>query len=170
MNDRRASPAHFVKDFTVAAVDAQKRVTTFKAAWRDQETQALFERVRKSLLANSDLSAGARVPMYGWNDSNIVEVKKTADVDNGGRALQNGGAEDDGHFERVDVAQVVDDFRRAHPSFKVDVDNKENWVINVRMLSRSYGIALLIFTDTIQTTNSLNEISHHTIQGPQRQS
>ncbi|KAJ9662226.1 hypothetical protein H2201_006156 [Coniosporium apollinis] len=138
LNDPHASPARFLANFTGAAVDAQKRLETFKATWRNEATQELFERARQSLQANPDLSAAATVPTYGWTNSDLIEYKK-ADDESSARALEHGIVEGGGHFEQVDVAQVVDDFRKAHANFKVDLEvwKKENWVINVYTIPRT---------------------------------
>ncbi|EON64839.1 hypothetical protein W97_04073 [Coniosporium apollinis CBS 100218] len=133
LNDPHASPARFLANFTGAAVDAQKRLETFKVTWRNEATQELFERARQSLQANSDLSAAATVPMYGWAETDLVDSEKTDDASSA-RALEHGIVEDGGHFDQVDVARVVDDFRKAHPNFNVDLEvwRKENWVINIQ--------------------------------------
>lgn len=142
-------------------MDAQKRLETFKATWRNEATQELFERARQSLQANSDLSAAATVPMYGWTETDLMDSEKADDASSA-RALEHGIVEDGVHFDQVDVARVVDDFRKAHPNFNVDLEvwRKENWVINVCVLSHCQAVILLTSADTISSTEDLLEVQH----------
>lgn len=41
-------------------------VKDFRATWEGQQTQEILARARESREQNKDLSAGSRVPIYGW--------------------------------------------------------------------------------------------------------
>jgi len=120
LRTKHETPEQMFKAFSQAASGRTRALADFRTAWRDQTTQAIFERAKQSQKLNSDLSAGASLPRYGWSESN---AQKLADdgVD-GSIDTPNHHAEINGVGSEQTVEQTINAFKAAHPEFTVDYD------------------------------------------------
>ncbi|KAF2019585.1 hypothetical protein BU24DRAFT_122744 [Aaosphaeria arxii CBS 175.79] len=102
--------------FKKAAVGSQSNIKAFRTTWQSQETQALFEHTKASLEANSDLTPGAQLPRYGW------EQKEIRDRD--AEARRRDGAKDGEDKAVVSMSKeererILQEFRAANGQLKV---------------------------------------------------
>jgi hypothetical protein len=122
---RPPAPSVF-KLYAEGVVSSQNGIKSLQESWKDPEMTEALEHVRKSLGANSDLSASASVPVYGWveRDRRMREAKHGSPKDK---------AEDTGHSLSDDeIAQILVEFEKEHPNIKLEKQD-ENRLIKVRV-------------------------------------
>jgi hypothetical protein len=109
--------AGMFKQYAQGVQGSQQDIKTLHEQWRSPEIQAVFERIRKSLVANSDLSASRSMPAHGWierekKQHNITKGCDSESMDDGSAALSN-----------EDVARIVADFERSKPNIKLETQD-----------------------------------------------
>ncbi|KAF2191022.1 hypothetical protein K469DRAFT_558517 [Zopfia rhizophila CBS 207.26] len=141
-NSNLSSPAALFQAFKQATVGSQNDIKSFRVKWQSSEIQSIFDRARESQTTNSDLTASAQVPKYGWLESELAEKAagktmkaKTAKMENSNVELTN-----------EYVAQLVDDFKKKNPKSNISIDDN-NQVLNISLRA---GALVLRFRVVIQ--------------------
>lgn len=96
--------------------------------------QDLLTRTAGGQKENSDLSAGAKVPRYGWTEAREREERKK----NAAKS-EEGGAKQEA--QNVDVRKVLDEYRAAHPNFTVTAEG-EGKIIKVNARTKATCVCL----------------------------
>lgn len=95
----------------------------FRAQWQSPEVQSIFEYTKRSFKENPDLSAGAKVPRYGW--------AKAGRVQTGVRQSRMDKEEGVQMVKRGDVENAVLEFRKKYPALKVETEHEEEGKMDV---------------------------------------
>jgi hypothetical protein len=91
--------------------------------------QNLLEHSSNSFTANSDLSAGAQVPRYGWKQSHVANQEPSSRKKNDGKASNDVS----GSLDKDEIGRILDDFRKANPPIKVATkDNNQDLMVCLR--------------------------------------
>lgn len=146
---RHEAPEQLFKAFKQAASDASRALAGFRTAWHDRTTHVIFERTKQSQKANSDLSAGANLPRYGWSE---IDAQKSAEVRvDGPNVTLNHHAEINRTGSEQTVEEAVNTFKTTHPNLTVDHD-AQNETIKVCEL-RQVRLESVLLTDTARSVS-----------------
>lgn len=120
----RPPSAGMFKQYAQGVQGSQQDIKTLQEQWRSPEIQAVFEHTRRSLLANSDLSASRSMPAHGWTERekkqhNIAKGNHSESTEDGSATLFN-----------EDFARIVADFEKSKPSIKLETQD-DNRTISV---------------------------------------
>ena len=78
------------------------------------------------------MSAGAQISNYGWIYAAADEERKI-DIEKSNGVFEDGAMAEDNNAQEIDIPQVVDAFKKDHPSFKVELESEGETIrINVR--------------------------------------
>lgn len=110
------------KLYAQGVIGAQNGIKSLQEEWKGVETQNVFEHTRKSLVANTDLSASTSIPSHGWTERERKARK----------------SKKDNHVERTDevtltdanVTRLIGEVKQAWPSLKVE-SQENNHIISV---------------------------------------
>ena len=116
-------------------------MTTLRTQWQSPEVQTTLDHTNASFAANSDLSAGAQLPRYGWTsgkgEAAIPDLdsqkKADAEVPNDAPALT-----------LEEIGRILDNFRNANPVIKIDTkdDNRDVKVCRKRARNHFFPACL----------------------------
>jgi hypothetical protein len=121
---RPSTPATF-KLYAQGVLGSQDNVKSLNQKWRDTDMQLVFERTKKSLAANTDLSASMSIPSHGWTE----REKKARDANDSSRSES---MEDSGTgLTEEEVASLLGEFQRTYPTIKTETQD-DNRTILVR--------------------------------------
>jgi hypothetical protein len=114
---QRPPSAGMFNQYAQGVQGCQNDIKSLHGQWRSPEIQAMFEHTRKSLAANTDLSASSAMPAHGWTEREKKERESqknncSESTDDGSTALT-----DD------DVARIVTDFQKSNPSMKLEMSD-----------------------------------------------
>lgn len=121
--------------FKNATIGSQNDIKAFRSQWQDQEIQSILEHAQESLKKDSDLSAGAQVPRYGWREIVLKEKEASRRRKDGmhkSRDSETGLSEDE-------IKRIVEEFRTAHTNIRVSTKD-DNRVIQVRCSRKVHRI------------------------------
>jgi hypothetical protein len=112
------------KSYAQGVMGAQSDIENLRVHWKNEETQKIFAHTTKSFATNTDLSASASTPAYGWIEREQKENKA--------KESSRRGSED--HNSTIlsdeDISQIIVDFQKTHPNIKLDLQD-ENRTISV---------------------------------------
>ncbi|KAH8732250.1 mediator complex subunit 27-domain-containing protein [Phaeosphaeriaceae sp. PMI808] len=121
------------KLYAKAITGSQNDIKDLQAQWRSPETQNMFEYTRKSLSANPDLTASKSTPAHGW----IERERKERESKKKNR--RNSVDENSAIFTGDEIARIVVDFHKTHPSIKLDTQ-EDNRMISTQFVSGSISM------------------------------
>jgi hypothetical protein len=119
------------KLYAQGVIGSQNGIKALNEEWRSHETQNTLEHTRKSLASNSDLSASASIPSYGWTerDRKERESKQTSRSDT--------TDETNSALTVEDVSYMVVAFQKAYPNVKLETQ-QDNHIVTVRCAITEY--------------------------------
>lgn len=112
-------------------IGSQNNIKDFRAQWQSQEIQSILDHTKESLNANSDLSAGAELPRYGWTHDEVAEKENAPRMKH---RIKKGG-EHPSSIGKEEIARILEDFQKANPQLKV-VTKGDNRDLMVRQSAR----------------------------------
>jgi hypothetical protein len=107
---------------------SQDDIKSLNEQWKKTETQSTFEHTRKSLAANSDLSASRSIPRHGWTE----REKKERDSKESNHIESTD--ESSASLTDEDISRMVVEFQKAHPTIKLETQD-DNRAISVSCLA-----------------------------------
>jgi hypothetical protein len=119
---RPATPATF-KLYAKGVLGSQDNVKSLNQKFRDAEMQSVFEHTKKSLAANTDLSASMSIPSCGW----IEREKKERGANQSSRSesMEESGT----GLTDEEVAQLLGVFQKTHPTIKLATQDDNRTII-----------------------------------------
>jgi hypothetical protein len=126
------------KLYAQGIMGVQNDIRSLNEHWKNSEIQEVFDHTRKSFSANTDLSASASIPAYGWIEREEKERK----------SKKSNRSENTDEISTVlndeDISRIIAGFRMTYPNIKLDLQD-ENRTISVRCFSHLQ----LVLTNTI---------------------
>jgi hypothetical protein len=124
---RPSTPGTF-KLYAQGVLGSQDDIKSLNEQWKKTETQSTFEHTRKSLAANSDLSASRSIPRHGWTE----REKKERDSKESNHIESTD--ESSASLTDEDISRMVVEFQKAHPTIKLETQD-DNRAISVSCLA-----------------------------------
>jgi hypothetical protein len=116
------------KLYAQGIMGVQNDIRNLNENWKNPEIQDLFNHTSKSYSANTDLSASASIPVYGWIERELRERKSKKS------SRSENTDEISTVFTDEDVSRIIADFRTTYPNIKLDLQD-DNRTISVRCFS-----------------------------------
>jgi hypothetical protein len=113
-----------------AAVRSSTDLENFRNEWQNPEMQSILQHTKQSFAADADLSVGAQVPRYGWQQSVAAERKAAGRRRAGVQPLDAPQT----HLSKQEITKILEDFHKTYPSIKIDTKD-DHRDITVRLLS-----------------------------------
>ncbi|RYN40395.1 hypothetical protein AA0112_g3228 [Alternaria arborescens] len=98
---------------------SQNNLNALTKQWKDPDMQSTFEHVKQSFGANADLSESVSMPSHGWVER--ARKAKESSKSKGSENVDDTGAT----LTEEDVSRIVVDFRKAHPTLKVEAQDDD---------------------------------------------
>jgi hypothetical protein len=119
---RPATPATF-KLYAKGVLGSQDNVKSLNQKFRDTEMQSVFEHTKKSLAANTDLSASMSIPSCGWTEREKKE--RGANENSRSESMEESGT----GLTDDEVAQLLGEFQKTHPAIKLATQEDNRTII-----------------------------------------
>lgn len=103
------------KGFKRSIDQSNAGIKSLRTQWHSSETQELFEHAKESLSKNADLSAAGQVSQYGWTERAASQREAAKRKDQGKKVKEEVHVS----LSKEEVARMVEEFRKKHPSIKV---------------------------------------------------
>ena len=113
---RSPNPTTF-KSYAHGAISAQNGTTNLSEQWKDPKTQEIFEHVKQSLKANTNLSASASIPAHGWAER--VRKRGESKKSTGKDSLE----ETTSILTDQQVSGILEEFQKRYPQIKLDTQD-----------------------------------------------
>ncbi|KAF2788479.1 hypothetical protein K505DRAFT_366434 [Melanomma pulvis-pyrius CBS 109.77] len=117
-----SSPAMF-QAFKKSVVASQNDIRSIRNHWHSQDVQSIFEHTTQSLNKNSDLTASANVPRYGWVKAQTKEKEAARRKNDGVQKLEDTVV----NLTNEDVTRDILEFQKTHTNIKaLTKDDNQN--------------------------------------------